>query len=393
MKKHLFATTAMVAAFGLGATAAHAQDDEAAWSVGLSGYSNFMVGIADQDSPVAGNGAAPNANSTGGLGYHESDFDFITDSEVNVEAAITLDNGIEVGFATQLIADSGSNEDNGSADENLIYLDGSFGRVELGHEDGAFDTQKYGATSVKAVLVGTFNNTTGSIVNQLGAAPFLTNFNDTGDNTKVTYYTPRFAGFEAGFSYAPDADQDSFAGRRGATTNTDGYEASVNYVNSFNGVDVAASLGGSHINVSTAAGTNVPGSAGDDSWNVRPGFVLGYGGFEFGASVGFGETAGQDTVAYDAGIGYSTGPWSVSVTGIVSEADTVNNFNGNTVEDEFYEVNAGINYALGPGVSIFTSAAVGEWDRAGQVATGANAGNNLVDNEYVSVVSGVGVSF
>ena len=380
MKKSLFATTAIVAAFGLGATAAQAQDD-AGWSVGLSGYSNFMVGFADQDNPSStktgfdenGNPAASgDASSTGGDGYHDSDFDFITDSEVNVDASITLDNGITTGFAVQLIGDAGSAEDNGQ-EEQIIFMEGSFGRVELGHEDGANNTMHYGATSVKAVFVGTYNNTTGTIVNYSGGAPVLTQFVDSSDATKVNYYTPRFAGIQAGVTYAPDDDKDSFAGRRDATATTDQFEAGVNYVNSFNGFDIAASLTGAYANT----------TAGDDSsYNVVPGVVVGFGGFEFGGSVGFGEVNGEDAIAYDAGVGYSTGPWSVSLTGIYTEEDQTD---GTT--DEFSEVNAGINYALGPGVSIFTSVAFGEREDGTTTADGG------VDNDYASVVSGVGVSF
>ena len=367
MKKSLFATTAIVAAFGLGATAAQAQDDSG-WSVGLSGYSNFMVGFADQDRPS--NEAIDDdagAEAAGGDGYHDSDFDFTTDSEVNVEASITLDNGIEVGFATQLIADSGSNEDNGSADEQYIYLDGSFGRVELGHEDGANNTMHYGATSVKAVAVGTFNNTTGTIVNYNSDAPFLTQFVDTSDATKVNYYSPRFAGIQIGATYAPDADQDSFAGRRNDDTVTDWFEGGVNYVNSFNGFDIAAAVTGAYGNESN-----------DGSYNVVPGVVVGFGGFEFGGSVGFGEVEGEDAMAYDAGIGYSTGPWSVSVTGLYSEQDLTDGG-----EETYSEINTGVNYALGPGVSIFSSLAFGENDVEAEDE----------DNDFVSLVSGVGVSF
>jgi len=383
MKTKLFATTALVAAFGMGATGAQAQE-AGEWSITLGGYSNFMVGFADQDNATAGNTpAVGGAQNAGGTGFHDSDFDFSTDSEISFTAEITLDNGILVGFDSELIADSGSNEDGGSADEAKIYLDGSFGRVELGHDDGAQDNMHYGATNVKAVYVGTFNNTTGSLVNFVGGAPLLTNFNDTGDNTKATYFTPRIAGLQAGFTYTPDSDQDSFAPRRNANTNTDGYEAGVNYINSFNGFDVAASVTGTFRNHSTTT-ANVDG----EDWNVTPGFVVGYGGFEFGTSLGFGENNERDQFAVDAGVGYSTGPWAVSLTGIYSELDDIPAGGNNTVEDEFYEVNAGINYALGPGVSIFTSAAVGEFEQSGQVA-----GNARPDNEYFSLVSGVGVSF
>ena len=372
MKKSLFATTAIVAAFGMGASAANAQD--ASFTVG--GFSEFYASWADQDQPAGG--------------FHQSDYDFQTNTEVEFNGEVTLDNGITAGMMVQLEGDNGATTD---IDENIVFLEGSFGRVELGHEDGASDTMSYGATSVKAVAVGTFNNTTGTLVNLTGNAPILTGFGDSGDATKINYYTPRFAGIQFGVTHAPDDDADDPAvmtrgnaiGVAGgdAGTTTDHWEAGVNYVNSFNGFDIAADVTGTYFNSTTA------GDAGGDNYNISPGFVVGFGGFEFGASMGIGESRGEDVLAYDAGVGYSTGPWSFSVTGFYAETeDTVRP--ASTDEDERYEINGGINYALGSGVSVFSSVAFGETD-AGDAP--GQTGTDPRENEYVSVLTGVGVSF
>lgn len=350
MKKQLFATTAIVAAFGMGASAAQAQDA----SLSLSAFSNFYANWVDQDVP--------------GGGYHESDYDFSTNTEFSVNGEVTLDNGITAGMMVQVEADN--NDGNGATDnidENIVFLEGSFGLIELGHEDGASDTMRYGATSVKAVYPGTFNNTTGTFVNLNGSTPILTGFGDSGDATKVNYYTPRFAGFQLGITHAPDANADAVFPGRAAGENTDFWEGGANYVNSFNGFDLAASL----------TGTTFNGSNGGDNWNASPGLVLGFGGFEIGGSAGFGETGGEDTVAYDLGVGYSVGPWSMSLTGFMAEQDLAGGG-----EDERSEVALGINYALGPGVSVYASGAVGELDN-----------DSAADNDYTSLLGGVGVSF
>ena len=367
MKKNLFATTAIVAAFGFGASAAQAQDA----SLSLSAFSSFYANVVDQDNPPV----------TGGNPYADTDYDFSTNTEVEVNGEVTLDNGITAGMSVEFEADNADGvgaRDN--VDENLIYLSGSFGRVEFGHEDGPADVMRYGATSIKAVFPGGYNNTTGTFINHSGNAPTATVLSDSSDGQKVTYFTPRFAGIQAGISLAPDSSQADFPFSGAATTRNatqDHFEGGINYVNSFNGFDLAVSLTGDY--VATPANRNLPGSS--DPYHVALGAVLGFGGFEFGGAAAMGETNVDDELqAYDLGVAYSTGPWSVSLTGIYSqfEQDATGN------EDDFMEGQLGVNYALGSGVSVFATGTVGEHDT--EVA-------GSTDNDYVSLLSGVGVSF
>ncbi len=356
MKKSLFATTAIVAAFGLGSTAAQAQDA----SLTLGASSAFYANYADQDVATGG-------HDTNG------DYDFQTDTEFEVNGEVTLDNGITAGMSIEVEADNNDGlgaRDN--IDENLIYLSGSFGRVEMGHEDGPADVMDYGATSVKAVFPGGYNNTTGTQISRVGGAPVTPVLFDSSDGTKFTYFTPRFAGFQLGLSLAPDSGQ---ADNPAQMTRTGGlqdhFEYGANYVNSFNGFDLAASLTGNY-------GAS-PAGNGEDPYSITGGLVVGFGGFEFGGSYGYGETTAEHELqAFDLGVGYSTGPWSVSLTGIYSQID----FNGVNAEDELTEGQLGVNYALGSGVSVFGTGTVGEHEN-----------DSTVDNDYVSLLSGVSVSF
>jgi hypothetical protein len=354
MKKSLFATTAIVAAFGFGSTAAQAQDA----SLSLSAFSEFYANYTNQDVPP-GN-------------FSDEAYDFSTNTEFEVNGEVTLDNGIAAGMSIEVEADEGQTQ---TVDENLIYLDGSFGRVEFGNEDGAHDTMYYGATSVKAVYPGTYNNTTGAIINYgQGGAAVTPKLGDTGEDTKITYYTPRFSGFQVGLTWAADDNTSAIIPSRNANPVTEQIEFGTNYVNSFNGFDLAASFTGYWGNADKR-----PMGADENPYNVAGGLVIGFGGFELGGSVGFGENTLEDEFqVYDLGVGYSTGPWSVSLTGIYSHFDQ----NATNLEDELTEANVGVNYALGQGVSVFASAAVGEQDN-----------ETVADNDYVSVLSGVGVSF
>jgi hypothetical protein len=356
MKKSLFATTAIVAAFGFGSSAAQAQDA----SLSLSAFSNFYANYVDQDVAAGGFNA-------------DGDYDFSTNTEFEVNGEVTLDNGITAGMTVEVEADNadGTGFDGDNIDENLIYLEGSFGRVELGHEDGPADVMDYGATSIKAVYPGGYNNTTGTFINRIGGAPITPVLFDSGDGTKFTYYTPRFAGFQVGASIAPDSGQASPVFPVRTAGLQDHFEYGANYVNSFNGFDLAVSLTGNY-------GAS-PAGNGDDPYSLTGGAVLGFGGFEFGASYGFGENpASDDLMAGDLGVAYSTGPWKISLTGFYSEVD----FDAVNAENELMEGQLGVNYALGSGVSVFGTGTVGEHD------------NDIgADNDYVSLLSGVGVSF
>jgi predicted porin len=244
-------------------------------------------------------------------------------------------------------------------------------------------------------------------------APVLVDPIDSGDSTKITYYTPRFAGIQFGVSHAPDGDADAVIPDRGSFEVTDRWEAGLNYVNSFNGFDVAVSLTGAYQNVSGTAtvantttvpvtgplipagttatvptgGTTTVQNGGGDEYGGTLGGVLGFGGFEFGAAYGMGQQfvngSEEDYWTASSGVGYSTGPWSVSLTGMISEQDVPGGG-----DDNFYEVNTGVAYALGSGVSVFASGAYGEENPDGNLANG-----NSNNNEYVSLLSGVGVSF
>ena len=77
-----------------------------------------------------------------------------------------------------------------------MFFYGGFGRVELGREDGAEDVMSESAARtprpVPAASTATRHN--------------LTQFEtpDTGDDAKVTYFTPRIVGFQLGASFVPD---------------------------------------------------------------------------------------------------------------------------------------------------------------------------------------------
>src|SRR5690606_17502531 len=123
---------------------------------------------------------------------------------------------------------------------------------------------------------------------------------DTSDSTKISYFTPRVAGFQLGASWTPD-DND------GVTDDDVGQEnigsAGINWVGALGPADL------------TVAATGIMGEAettGDDleAWEV--GFLAGFGGLSFGAKFGQLLDLAEGTFM-NAGIKYGFGAANASV--------------------------------------------------------------------------------
>ncbi|HYD30564.1 MAG TPA: porin, partial [Azospirillaceae bacterium] len=128
---------------------------------------------------------------------------------------------------------------------------------------------------------------------------------DSSDASKITYYTPVFSGFQAGVSYAPEADQgDSIVRIAPAAGFSDFIEGGVAYTGDFSGIGVKASG-----TISTAE-ANAVGVDEFTSWAL--GAQVSYAGISFGGNyVDWDEASGVDN-GWTIGLGYTTGPISVA---------------------------------------------------------------------------------
>jgi predicted porin len=105
----------------------------------------------------------------------------------------------------------------------------------------------------------------------------------------------------------------------------------------------------------------------DDPQQISAGLNLGFAGFTVGGSIGVEDSdRAQDGVGWDAGATYSTGPWAVGVTYFHSEVEGAPGGG----EDELDAAQAGVSYAVGPGITASANVLWAEWDGAG---AGANA--------------------
>jgi hypothetical protein len=247
-----------------------------------------------------------------------------------------------------------------NSDEVWTWLEGNWGRIQLGDKDGAEDQMIYDAGLTQSG-VGGIDGDVDRWFNNVGNAASFPDISDTSDATKVTYYTPRIAGIQVGASFTPQTNSsgqdvaDDTPGGSSAFENHVG--VGINYKETFNNVDVGIAAVG-------AFGDAVNQDREDaGAWAVG-GFV-GYAGFTLGASYGDnGDTRGgtsdvDDDFFYDVGLGYSMGPWSASVGYIHGE------FEQGSTDDEFdnFAVSGGYTYA--PGLYVYADLLFVSADSAG----------------------------
>lgn len=371
MKKILLGTTGLVGA-ALLASAASAETPK----VTLGGFSDFQAGWSD-DAVAAS----------------DNDLSFRNDNEITLRVDGKTEAGLGYGAVIDLEADATDDIQNEgtNASRTFTYLEGTFGRAEMGSNKSAASTMRIDASTL-AVATGGINGdwatfvapsgigagaaTGGFITNsELQIEHGLTDF--TGDEstynaTKLTYYTPRWAGFQAGVSYTPDVDgRGQDIGLTGDTYG-DAWEAGLGYETQFNwqgGTKLAVS--GTYLyadNEGVAAAEDLQG------WNV--GALVGIWGFNFAGSYGDWTDGSIGTVVADggdywtAGVGYDLGAFGLSATYLDSTLEAVGG------DNDFENLVLGADYKLAPGLTPYAEVALWEFD--GSAAAAEDSGTTVI---------------
>ncbi|MEM7057397.1 MAG: porin [Pseudomonadota bacterium] len=387
MKKALMSSSAIVLAAAVAAPANAAEVE-----LGLGGFVESWIGYGSTDI----DGAAATFDVDG--------VDAKFDGEVFFLPSITLDNGIKIGANVQLEfrADAGGRGTSDVIDEAYVFVKGSFGELLVGDENSAGYKMTYAAPDVS--FIGINSPSTTIFVNYSGSqggvtvgsnifrgtlgATFIENAGNN-DAGRITYFTPRFAGFQLGASYARDVNRDTISQQDldGDGVLSDVVDIGANYVNSFGGFDVAvsgrwgiASLSGSSASAATPtvsvdgggvvtndatggaapAGNTVllqgsPASAATAGSNPQiwgAGINLGFAGFSIGGSFAEQNDAGNaDGRSFDVGVSYRTGPWGFSVT--YFNGENVDNENAGAGADEnLQQIQLAVDYDLAKGVDL-----------------------------------------
>lgn len=323
MKKILMGTTALIAA-GIIASPAMALP-----SVKLTGNVDFRAGFASID---------------GGDGEEDDDFgDFGSQGDFQFDMVETLENGLIYGGKLDFDFDSGDVV----MDEAMIFLSGSFGRVELGDEDGASDTM---AIYTPTVGIGQVDGDASDFFGPANSIALLKTV-DSGDSTKITYYTPRFSGFQAGVSYAPRTD--GFDSYVEDSAIDDWFEAGLNYTGEFDTVSVAGSFTFSSGNPSRLLSD----LGGDRFYGYQAGLNVGFGGFTVGGGVVWHDLDSGDQFSWNAGATYTFGAWGVGASVAQGEFDFDDGGN-----PEEWQVGVGGEYKVASGLTLAADVYFGNVD-------------------------------
>ena len=283
--KLLLGSTALVSAGLLMSGSAEAQEMRVGGiEVVLGGYTEFGAAYANKDT-------LQDDNDT-------QNYLFFMDNEVFINANAVTEGGITYGSKIELEVGSGDvNEDDAFVDEVALFFSGNFGRFELGKEDGAEDVMAINGANAQAGTGGIDGDTR-------NLTPFVSEVPDTGDDTKITYVTPRVAGFQLGASFVPNTNPSSSASDDNPGEFKDVVGLGGNWVGALGALDL------------TVAGTGILGNGQtgdtDDLRSWEAGALLGFGGFTLGGGVG------QNTDAFEAdfatvGLKYGFGAANVSV--------------------------------------------------------------------------------
>lgn len=342
MKKHLLATSALVAAGVLAVNGAAAQSTPIQLKVG--GYMEQWVGYANVDSKYIGKD-------------NISDVDVQQDGEIHFTGSTTLDNGLTFGVNVQLEAATEADQ----IDEAYLFVRGQFGEILLGSENGAAYAMHYGLGSMGTGL------DSGDLSNWIVGTDFAlhTTYNFArrdNDSNKIRWISPRISGVQVGLSWAPEATQDEktfpeeVSGIPGSDNNLSRNEegvaaAAINYNNQFGEFSVRASLSGQYFtDPNQQKLASIPASAQvtvDEPYTVGGGLYIGFGNFEVGGSYVFENQVSVTMASRQVGGGsveYTDGPMGVSLGVTYGKARTLGR------DDTQWGVELGGKYILGPGV-------------------------------------------
>ena len=379
MKKILLGTTTLIGAAALFSGAALADGPK----VTLGGVADFQAGFLSDDN---------DADQRSGA--------FRSDTEVTLDIKGVADNGLTYGGHIMLETDveganSGHDSDNQgfNAGRTYLFVEGSWGRLQGGSDLGVTKTMKVDASNIARATGGIDGDfrywglaTTGpgtllatpDLILDHGPATIAIGANERDENlNKLSYYTPRFSGFQAGISYLFD----TAAGSRGQVValgdNTAGQAegvilGAVNWEGKFDqiGINVGA----------TGEWGDSESTTTEDLQTWQAGAMLTYMGFSVAGSYGdWGDsllavaTNDDERHFWTAGVAYETGPFGASITYLKSETELTA-----TTENEFDNISVGVDYKLAPGFTPYAEVSFFEVDEAGTGLLNDNDGSVFI---------------
>jgi len=356
------------------------------------------------------------ANGSSSVG----DFSSLQNAEVHFRMRGELDNGLKSGGRIELSGETTGDQ----IDQHYIVLAGGFGEFRLGSVNSG--RYSYGwLTDAPAAGIGINSGWMSGFVAPLNNTGFRfrspsrsTVIDASNDENKITYFTPRFDGFQLTASWTPRGHviTGNLIGSGGSNyffsgpadeniIYTNGLDIGISYINDFDGVGLRLQGGLATANAPNFAENAALESDVDDYFAYNGGIAVSYLGWDVAASfavvdeplcLGFTATAvfppglcasSNEGKSFNIGAGYSTGPWHITLSYFRGQEEGLRDFPGlgNSGDEESEFVALGASYLMGPGLStslavVYTSF---EDDFPG------SAGNN----DGISVVWGIHAGF
>jgi len=385
MKKVLLAGTALVA------TALIASPAKADLKLDLGGhFSGYGVYVDEDTAPAAG----------------FDDLFIRKNTEIHFTGETTLDNGLTVGVHIEQDIENQNNND-----ESYAYFSGGWGRVNFGNEDGAAYLLQVAAPSADSNVDGLRSTIQGFTFDPSGAGAGVTTASLDYDHAhfgsnpsanaasiaalagvtvdtsvdRFTYLTPKFNGFQAGFSYAPRSEL-AVGILNGAPLAApvaafeDLWEVAARWDGEFEGVGISLGAGYSAADESTPG---APVTGDPEGWNV--GFNIAWNQFSFGGAwLDEEDVVGLniDTRTWVLGAAWDNGPYHVGASYLDREDDAA------AGDIDSYKATIGGGYTFGPGMTFRGAVA---WGEAANPAGGLPGG--ATEGEFTQVTLGTDIQF
>jgi hypothetical protein len=291
-----------------------------------------------------------------------------------------------------------------------VYLgSNSMGIIRIGQDDGPFSQFDNGVTTFQYGS-GAWNGDGPDNIpgNAQPTFPFWSGIGAEYVASKAAYFSPRFAGFDFGASFAPNNQANNAAACAvaepgcvalssnpstafgGASRQTNWVEVMARYQGTFNGFGVYGIAGYS------ASGNTKSTAAGSQQYNGFSvgdvGLTLSYAGFSVGGNVLFGDfnnqvqlqpKGGVSAVAWLGGVAYVNGPWQAYTSyynyQYQGACDTQSSGTscgpiGQRYDDAFF---VGGQYAIAPGLNAYAEYLYGQSHQGGvNLLNGGFSGEN-----------------
>jgi hypothetical protein len=302
-------------------------------------------------------------------------------------------------------ADGGPNAANGlrdgtardAADRVTLDLSDAWGLISVGADYGVFRTLAFGSkNATKSAGSGGVDGNWSRWYNRttINGSRFesSTTLRDSTTSSRISYVTPRIAGFQAGASYG--MDRTSIGRFRSPEANGTGagqannleqnlWSAGVNYVEKLGDFDIGISAAAEEASNSNELLQNTR------AW--QSGFTVGYGAWKIGGQYADNPASADNASTstntaykqYDLGIGYAVGPWLLAVS-YLHQGQGAANTSGSATNDIYA---FGTTYDVGGGLALY-----GELWHA-KTTSSARGANPASNNQGTGLITGVRVKF